>query len=95
MEEVSYSPNWNTWHQGVIKHKTAIFRQVNLDKKWAHHDALEFPDGQIMLLTNLMEGQEATVLQLPAAAVGPKLPQSMTRVPRPAATPNENALIFW
>jgi hypothetical protein len=27
---------------------------------------LEFPDGQIVLLTALREGQEATVLQLPA-----------------------------
>src|SRR2546427_3401917 len=33
-----------------------------------HHDALEFPDGQIVLLTRLCEGQRATVLQLPAAA---------------------------
>ena len=32
----------------------------------AHHDALEFPDGQIVLLTSLSEGQQATVLQLPA-----------------------------
>ena len=32
----------------------------------AHHDALEFPDGQIILLTLLQEGQQATVLQLPA-----------------------------
>jgi hypothetical protein len=32
----------------------------------AHHDALEFPEGQIVFLTQLCEGQEATVLQLPA-----------------------------
>ena len=31
-----------------------------------HHDALEFPDGQMVLLTDVFEGQEATVLQLPA-----------------------------
>jgi len=31
-----------------------------------HHDALEFPDGQIALLTQLCEDQKATVLQLPA-----------------------------
>ena len=54
------------WHDGAIKHKTAIFRQVNKDKAAAHHDALEFPDGQIVLLTFLCEGQHATVLQLPA-----------------------------
>ena len=54
------------WHAGAIKHKTAIFRQINKDKVAAHHDALEFPDGQIVLLTWLSEGQQATVLQLPA-----------------------------
>jgi hypothetical protein len=31
-----------------------------------HHDAFEFPDGQVVLLTRLCEGQHATVLQLPA-----------------------------
>ena len=51
----------------VINHKTAIFRQINQEKKWLHHDALEFPDGEIVLLTFLQEGQQATVLQLPAA----------------------------
>jgi hypothetical protein len=54
------------WHDAAIGHKTAIFRQINKDKVAAHHDALEFPDGQIVLLTFLREGQEATVLQLPA-----------------------------
>jgi hypothetical protein len=54
------------WHDNVIKHKTAIFRQINKEKVAAHHDALEFPDGQIVLLTFLREGQQATVLQLPA-----------------------------
>jgi hypothetical protein len=49
-----------------MHHQTAIFRQVNKDQPRVHHDALEFPDGQIVLLTDLLEGQEATVLQLPA-----------------------------
>jgi hypothetical protein len=31
-----------------------------------HHDAFEFRDGKIVLLTRLIEGQQATVLQLPA-----------------------------
>jgi hypothetical protein len=30
-----------------------------------HHDVLEFPDGEVLLLTSLCEGQHATVLQLP------------------------------
>jgi hypothetical protein len=53
------------WGDKVIKYKTAIFRQVNKERVAAHHDALEFPDGQIVLLTCVREGQEATVLQLP------------------------------
>ena len=32
--------------------ETAIFRQVNKKKAAAHHDALEFPDGRIVLLTS-------------------------------------------
>lgn len=46
---------------------TAIFRHVNEDRAFAHHDALELPSGKTVLLTELAEGQEATVLQLPAS----------------------------
>ena len=49
-----------------MKHRTAIFRQLNKEQPRVHHDALEFPDGQTVLLTDLVEGQQATVLQLPA-----------------------------
>ena len=54
------------WKANVVAHSTAIFRQVNKDNPRTHHDALEFPDGQTVLLTDVCEGQEATVLQLPA-----------------------------
>lgn len=54
------------WRGTTLNHSTAIFRQVNKNKVVAHHDALEFPDGRIVLLTLLEEGQQATVLQLPA-----------------------------
>jgi len=54
------------WQDRVIKHTTAIFRQINKERVATHHDSLEFPDGQIVLLTCLSEDQEATVLQLPA-----------------------------
>src|SRR5262249_14550667 len=47
--------------------KVARFRQINADKPRGHHDALEFPDGETVLLTRLCEGQHATVLQLPAS----------------------------
>src|SRR5258706_6342920 len=69
----------------TIKANTAIFRQVprfaynsnensplmnaHRDDGYRHRDALEFPDGQVVLLTNLVPGQKATVLQLPAEKV--------------------------
>jgi hypothetical protein len=54
------------WKARTVNHTTAIFRQINKDNPRTHHDALEFPDGQIVILTDVFEGQEATVLQLPA-----------------------------
>jgi hypothetical protein len=54
------------WKELTLGHRMAIFRQIDKDVPRAHHDALEFPDGRIVLLTHLCEGQEATVLQLPA-----------------------------
>ena len=53
-----------------FEHKVALFRQVNMDRPNTYHDALEFPDGTIVMLTELCEGQQATVLQMPA---GPRL----------------------
>lgn len=50
-----------------FKHKTARFRQINVDNPHTHHDALELPDGETVLLHSLKPGQTATVLQLPAA----------------------------
>ena len=63
------------WSKGTIKHRTAIFRQVNKEVPSTHHDALEFPDGTIALLTFLEEGQQATVLQLPVSHEGARVPQ--------------------
>ena len=67
------------WHK-AINYKTAIFRQINKEKVSAHHDALEFPDGQIVLLTSLRESQQATVLQLPAEPVTAVEVQAQRRV---------------
>ena len=53
--------------QKLIGQKVARFRQINMEEQNVHHDALEFPDGQIVLLTRLCEGQHTTVLQLPAS----------------------------
>jgi len=45
--------------------RVARFRRMNEDKPYRHHDALELPSGQVVLLTSLCEGQRATVIQLP------------------------------
>jgi len=51
---------------GNLGKRVAQFRQINVGRPFVHHDALEFPDGETVLLTRLCEGQHATVLQLPA-----------------------------
>jgi hypothetical protein len=86
--ELSFSDNVSRirpwpWSKNVIDYKTAIFRQINLAHPNAHHDALEFPDGQVVLLTALKPGQKATVLQLPATAVAPKSPEPLAFVSHP------------
>ncbi|EJW10351.1 hypothetical protein A33M_0174 [Rhodovulum sp. PH10] len=53
-----------------LRERVARFRQINMDNPYEHHDALEFPSGQVVLLTRLCEGQTATVLQLPAKPEG-------------------------
>jgi hypothetical protein len=50
-----------------IWQRVARFRQINMEQLTMHHDALEFPDGQVVLLTALCDNQHATVLQIPAA----------------------------
>ena len=54
-----------------LGHAVAKCRRVNKGQYNVHHDALEFPDGKIVLLTNLCKGQRASVLQLPVSASGP------------------------
>jgi hypothetical protein len=68
------------WKVTTIDHTTAIFRQVNRDNPHTHHDALEFPDGQTVLLTDVFDDQEATVLQLPAQPATAAEAQAQERV---------------
>ena len=44
---------------------------INMDDPHVHHDALEFPDGHLVLITRLVPGQRASVLQLPAGISAP------------------------
>jgi hypothetical protein len=49
-----------------IRERVARFRQIHLEMPDTHHDALEFPSGRVVLLTELAPAQRAIVLQLPS-----------------------------
>jgi hypothetical protein len=66
-KEVQYEYGWSTYRTLRLAQTMARFRQIDTEKPHTHHDALEFPDGQIVLVNDLCEGQRATVLQLPAS----------------------------
>jgi len=67
--DVQYDPEFHLFFSSrKMTSRVARFRQINTDQRHAHHDALEFPNGQIVLLTRLIPGQKAVVLQLPPAA---------------------------
>jgi hypothetical protein len=66
-----------------IGERLARFRQIGLDKPAQHHDALEFANGTIVLVTDLAVGQKATVLQLPADPA--EKPAITTAAPAPAS----------
>jgi hypothetical protein len=66
-KEVKYERFFAFFPNMKLGNKVARFRQINMGKPSVHHDALEFPDGETVLLTRLCEGQHATVLQLPAS----------------------------
>ena len=68
------------WKVTTIDHTTAIFREINRDNPHTHHDALEFPDGQTVLLTDVFDRQGATVLQLPAQPATTAEAQAQERV---------------
>ncbi|MGO8975400.1 MAG: hypothetical protein ACLQNV_17975 [Steroidobacteraceae bacterium] len=65
---VQYDRALSLFGKARVEHKVARFRQINMADPNVHHDALEFPGGQIVLVTRLTRGQRATVLQMPPTA---------------------------
>lgn len=84
-EEVEFE---GAFFRKKVRQNVARFRTVDLDNPNRHHDALEFPDGQLVLLTQLDPGQRATVLQLPAAPLHEREPAT-----EPTASRVEDSLI--
>lgn len=78
---------------GLVFHRRigarlARFRQIDTNEPQRHHDALEFANGTIVLVTDLMVGQRAKVLQLPAK------PSEAPARKEPAAAPRRD-LVGW
>ena len=63
-KNVRYRGKWFRSHS--VPFSVAQFCKINLGSPSEHHDALAFPDGTKVLLNELVRGQRACVLQLPA-----------------------------
>jgi hypothetical protein len=87
--EVQFDRAFSMFGRARIPYRVARFRQINMDDPHVHHDALEFPGGQIVLVTRLVPGQTATVLQLPAAP--DRSPSKESRTAQAQDTP----LLTW
>lgn len=72
-DEVKFESNYPILPAIRTKSRVARFRQVDLDNVYAHHDALEFADGQLVLVTRVVAGQTATVIQMPRIDVEPEM----------------------
>ncbi len=66
--EVAYRSRFSMTPDMRTKSRVARFRQIDVDKRHVHHDALEFASGEIVQLARLAERQIATVIQLSHAA---------------------------
>jgi hypothetical protein len=76
---VQYDRAFSLFGKAIVEHKVARFRQLNMDDPHVHRDALEFPGGQMVMVTRLLPGQRATVLQLPAGIHEPAREQATTQ----------------
>ena len=64
--DVQFDRAFSMFGRAHVAHRVARFRQINMDDPHVHHDALEFPNGKIVLLTRSRAGQQARVLQIPS-----------------------------
>ena len=62
-EKVRYDSRW-IWPK-TLDFRVGKFGVIDPHIADRHHDAVEFPDGTFVLVTQLCEGQRVSVLQLP------------------------------
>jgi hypothetical protein len=84
-EDVKYDNRW-IWTR-TVGFRVGKFNTIDPHVRERHHDAIEFPDGSYVLVTQLCEGQQVSVLQLPVT-------QGMTERAAPAAETPAATSIF-
>ena len=110
-DDVRYDRAFRLFGKARVNHKVARFRQIDMDDPHVQHDALEFPNGQVLKLTQLAAGQTATVLQLPVARQHPEAVETgyvgrqtdsrvaLNRAFRPGMAsimmPNQGTVMLW
>jgi hypothetical protein len=81
-ETVKYDNRW-IWTK-EINFRVGKFGVLDPEIPDRHHDAIEFPDGSSVLVTQLYEGQRVTVLQLPMVNQPGEETKQTAAAPHPA-----------
>jgi hypothetical protein len=81
--EVRYNRFWLSTKSAGFR--VARFCRIEPRAQDQHHDALAFPDGNVVLVNLLSEGQHARVLQLPVIRQEQKVNVHAEKALRPAA----------
>jgi hypothetical protein len=83
-QEVKYDNRW-IWTR-TVDSRVGKFGKIDPHVHDRHHDAIEFPDGNYVLVTQLCEGQRVSVLQLPVTQpVSPPAQREASAPSAPAA----------
>jgi hypothetical protein len=80
-QDVKYDNRW-IWTR-TVNSRVGKFGKIDPLVPERHHDAIEFPDGSYVLVTQLCEGQCATVLQLPVTQRATDKAQPAAAMPTP------------
>lgn len=78
-ENVRFDSRW-IWPK-TLEYRVGKFGQIDPHVPDRHHDAIELPDGTLVLVTQLCEGQRVTVLQLPVREGHRQAQKSATEYP--------------
>ena len=80
-DNVKYDSRWFWTRRSVFR--VGKLGEIDRHLPDRHHDTIEFPDGSHVLVTLLREGQQATVLQLPAVQQRPATRPVLANAPLP------------